>query len=127
AIALAQKCSSLPGAELRARSTLGLVYAITGREEEARKIAVELESQAKPGNLSSGLPYIYAALGDRDRALHWLEQAYQQRVSTLVFIKQGPPFESLHDDPRFEDLLRRIGIPGGSGARSLGRLIGHDC
>jgi TolB-like protein/DNA-binding winged helix-turn-helix (wHTH) protein/Flp pilus assembly protein TadD len=127
AIALAQECSSLPGAELRARSTLGLVYAITGREEEARKIAVELESQAKPGNLSSGLPYIYAALGDRDRALHWLEQAYQQRVSNLVFIKQAPPFESLHGDPRFEDLLRRIGIPGGSGARSLGRQIGHDC
>ena len=112
AIALAQKGFSLPGAELRAKTTLGLVYAITGREEDARKMAVELESQAKPGNLASGLPYIYAALGDRDRTLHWLEQAYEERVSNLVFIKQAPPFESLHGDPRFEDLLRHIGLPG---------------
>jgi hypothetical protein len=50
-------------------------------------------------------------LGDRENAFRWLEQAYKERASYLVFIGQGPAFESLFGDPRFEDLLRRIGLP----------------
>jgi TolB-like protein/Flp pilus assembly protein TadD len=111
AVAEAQKCFSLPGAELWGRSTLGLVYALAGREGEARKIAGELDSQKTPRNLASALPHIYAILGDGERAFHWLEEAYKERVSYLVFIGQAPEFESLHGDPRFEDLLCRIGLP----------------
>jgi eukaryotic-like serine/threonine-protein kinase len=111
AVTEAQKCFSLPGSDLRGRSTLGLVYAIAGRAEEARNIAGELESQQTPCNLASALPYIYAALGDRDHALQWLGEAYKERVSNLVFISQAPECDSLHGDPRFEDLLRRIGLP----------------
>jgi tetratricopeptide (TPR) repeat protein len=110
AVTEAQKCFSLPGSDLRGRSTLGLVYAIAGRAEEARNIAGELESQQTPCNLASALPYIYAALGDRDHALQWLGEAYKERVSNLVFISQAPECDSLHGDPRFEDLLRRIGL-----------------
>jgi TolB-like protein/Tfp pilus assembly protein PilF len=110
AITEAQRCFSLPGGDLRGRSTLGLVYAIAGRAEEARKIAGELENQGKPGNLASA-SYIYAVLGDRDRALQWLEEAYRGRVSNLVFISHAPECDNLHGDPRFEDLLRRIGLP----------------
>jgi serine/threonine protein kinase/tetratricopeptide (TPR) repeat protein len=111
AVTEAQKCFLLPGADLRSRSTLGLVYAIIGREDEARKIAGELEILQKPGNLASALPYIYGALADREKAIHWLEDSYKARVSSLVFITHAPEFESLHGDPRFEDLLRRIGLP----------------
>ncbi len=111
AVTEAQKCFSLPGSDLRGRSTLGLVYAIAGRVEEARKIAGELESQEKPGNHASALPYIYAALGDRDQALQWLEEAYRARVSNLVFISHAPECDNLQGDPRFQDLLRRIGLP----------------
>jgi Flp pilus assembly protein TadD len=106
AIAEAQK--------LRGKSALGRVYAIAGRAEEARTIAQELESQAKPASLASALPYIYAILGDRDRAFYWLEEAYLARVSELVFISHVPDCDGLREDPRFEDLLRRIGLPGGS-------------
>jgi serine/threonine protein kinase/tetratricopeptide (TPR) repeat protein len=112
AIAEVQKCLSLPGSDLRSRSSLGLVYAIVGRGEEARQIAGELESQQTPRNLASALPQIYAVLGDREKALQWLEEAYKERVSYLVFIGQSSEFESLHGDPRFEDLLHRIGLPG---------------
>jgi tetratricopeptide (TPR) repeat protein len=119
AVTEAQKCLSLPGGiDMRNRSTLGLVYAIIGREDEARKIAGELESQWKPGSLASALPYtrpllphIYGALRDRDHAFQWLEESYKGRVSSLVFIRHAPEFDSLHGDPRFEDLLRRIGLP----------------
>src|SRR5215813_3501019 len=112
AIAQAQKCSSLPGADLRTRSTLGLVYAIIGREEEARNIAGELERQQKPGSLASALPYIFGALRDREKAFQWLEEAYRERVSSLVYISSQPVFDGLRGDPRFEGLLRRIGLPG---------------
>jgi non-specific serine/threonine protein kinase len=111
AVAEAQKCFSLPGSELRAKTTLGVVLAIAGRTEEAMRIAEELENQPKLRKLTSGLPHIYGVLGDRDRALMWLEEAYQARVSNLVFICRAPELESLHGDPRFEELLRRIGLP----------------
>jgi tetratricopeptide (TPR) repeat protein len=111
AIEEAQKFYALTAADIRGKSTLGRVYAIAGRVEDARKIAEELESQARPSNLASGLPYIYAALGDRDRALYWLEEAYRARVSELVFISHAPDCDGLRGDPRFKDLLRRIGIP----------------
>jgi TolB-like protein/DNA-binding winged helix-turn-helix (wHTH) protein/Flp pilus assembly protein TadD len=127
AIAEAQKFYTFTGGDVRGKSTLGMVYAIAGRGEEARKIAQELESQAKPANLASALPYIYATLGDRDRAFYWLEEAYLARVSELVFISHAPDCDGLRGDPRFEDLLRRIGLPGGSGARSLGHRSEHDC
>lgn len=111
AIAEAQKFYTFTGADVRGKSALGRVYSIAGRAEEARKIAQELESQAKPANLASALPYIYATLGDRDRAFYWLEEAYLARVSELVFIGQSPECDGLRADPRFVDLLRRIGFP----------------
>jgi serine/threonine protein kinase/tetratricopeptide (TPR) repeat protein len=113
AIAEAQKFYAFTGADLRGKSALGRVYAIAGRIEEARKIAKELEIHAKPANLASALPYIYATLGDRDRALYWLEEAYRARVSELVFLRHSPDCDGLQGDPRFEDLLRRIGLPAG--------------
>jgi tetratricopeptide (TPR) repeat protein len=122
AIAEAQRIYAVTGADVGGKSALGRVYAIAGKAEEARTIAKELESQAKPANLASALPYIYAALGDHDRALYWLEEAYRARVSELVFISHAPDCDSLRGDTRFEDLLRRIGLPGGS----LGPQIGHD-
>jgi Flp pilus assembly protein TadD len=109
AITEVQKCCSLPGADLRAKCTLGLVYANAGRAEEARKIAEELESQREPGAVVA-LDCIYAALGDRDHAFWWLEEAYKESVSNLVFISDAPAFDNLHGDPRFDDLLRRIGL-----------------
>jgi TolB-like protein/Flp pilus assembly protein TadD len=111
AVAEVQKYLFLPGSDWRGTGLLGVVYAIAGRAEEAMRIAGELENQPQLRKLTSGLPHIYGALGDRDRALNWLEEAYHARVSNLVFICRAPELESLHGDPRFEELLRRIGLP----------------
>jgi hypothetical protein len=51
---------------------------------------------------------IYAALEDKDQAFATLEKAYEERNSLIVFVGVVPFFESLHTDPRFADLLRRI-------------------
>jgi Flp pilus assembly protein TadD len=111
AIAEVKKFLSLPGSDLRGKTTLGLVYAITGRTEEARRIAGELENQPQLCRLTSGLPNIYGALGDQERTLQWLEEAYQARVSNLVFVCRAPELKTLHGNPRFQELVRRIGLP----------------
>jgi serine/threonine protein kinase/tetratricopeptide (TPR) repeat protein len=113
AVAEAQKCLSPDGSDLRCKTILGVVYAVAGRTEEAMRIAAELENQPQLLKLTSGLPHIYGALGDRDRALRWLEEAYEARVTNLVFVCRAPELESLHGDPRFEKLLCRIGLPVG--------------
>lgn len=89
-------------------------------------IAEELENQGRPGNLASAI--IYAALGDHDRALQLLEQAFRARANELVFIGQSPECDGLRDDPRFADLLCRIGFPGDGKRDPQGvGSPGHDC
>jgi tetratricopeptide (TPR) repeat protein len=111
AVAEAQKCLSPDGSDWKCKTILGVVYAVAGRTEEAMRIAAELENLPQLRKFTSGLPHIYGALGDRDRALNWLEEAYQARVSNLVFVCRTPELESLQGDPRFEELLGRIGLP----------------
>jgi hypothetical protein len=53
---------------------------------------------------------VYTGLGDRDKAFQWLETAYSQRVMRIQELNE-PHFDSLRGDPRYGDLLRRIGIP----------------
>jgi hypothetical protein len=50
-------------------------------------------------------------LGDTNQALTWLERAYQERSDYLVYLKVEPMADSLRSDPRFQDLLHRIGLP----------------
>jgi tetratricopeptide (TPR) repeat protein len=51
-----------------------------------------------------------ARLGENDRALEWLEKAYEQRLDHLVLLKVDPLFDGLRSDPRFVELLRRVGL-----------------
>lgn len=55
--------------------------------------------------------HVYAGLNDRERTLHYIEAALQQQDGDLLFCKVFPWFDPLHSDPRFQDLLHRIGIP----------------
>jgi len=53
----------------------------------------------------------YVRLGDNEQAIAWLEKAYQEHASGLELLKVGPLYDPLRSDPRFQDLLRRIGLP----------------
>ncbi len=53
---------------------------------------------------------VYAGLGDKDQTFAQLEKAFQDRSFFLIWLKVEPQFDSLRDDPRFQDLLRRIGL-----------------
>jgi hypothetical protein len=54
---------------------------------------------------------IYAGLGDKDRAFEWLEKAYEERATLLVYFRMDPRIWSLHSDPRFQGLLDRMNFP----------------
>lgn len=54
---------------------------------------------------------LYALLGDKESAFKWLEKAFQQHPGDLLFLKVNRHFDSLRSDPRFQDLMRRVGFP----------------
>jgi hypothetical protein len=92
---------------------LAHAYALIGRRADAEKILGELERQSKSSYVS---PYtiatIYAGLGDKENAFEFLEKAYQERSSDLpYFLKADLRIDTLRPDPRFADLVRRVGLP----------------
>nr|MDQ3819999.1 hypothetical protein [Acidobacteriota bacterium] len=77
-----------------------------------QQIIKQLEHPAKTGEVEPGqIALFYIDLGDNDQALAWLERAYAVRSVYMALLKAHPRFDPLHSDPRFADLLRRVGLP----------------
>jgi tetratricopeptide (TPR) repeat protein len=92
-------------------AVLGHAYASAGRTSEAREVLRQLEERAKATYLPSyWIALIYTGLRETGTALTWLERAADERSSWLVWIKVEPRFDPLRSDPRFETLLRRLGL-----------------
>lgn len=91
-------------------------YAVSGRRSEAIGILTSLEEQSRHHYIS---PYyialIFAGLDDKERAFRWLEKAHSDRNEWLVWLKVDPRFNCLRTDPRFPELLSRIGFSRGTG------------
>ena len=93
-------------------SSLGWLYAVSGRRANALKIAKEfreLSSQAYVDFYE--VAEIYAGLGENDEAFRLLEKGYEQHSASMPYLAIEPFWYGLHSDPRFADLLRRIGLP----------------
>ena len=90
-------------------------YITAGKAGYWRKELELAEEKAKQGTPLNRwrMARIYAALDDKDQAFATLEKAYEERNGLIVFVGVVPFFESLHSDPRFEHLLRRIGLAQG--------------
>lgn len=93
------------------RPLLAWAQALAGNRREAKEILAESLKRLAKGEQTSkrNLALVYAALGDKDQAFIWLEKAYQER-SGLATLKVHPALDSLRSDPRFDGLLRRIGL-----------------
>ena len=93
-------------------AALGHAYAMSGKRAEAQKILAELLEQSKGSFVSpASVAVIFAALGDKDQAIAWLEKAEKERDGVLVRLKVDSRYDSLRSDPRFADLVRRVGQP----------------
>ena len=93
-------------------ATIGYVYGRMGRAADARNVIADLQEQSRKGYVApTNFAKIYIGLGDKDQAFAWLEKGYQRRDFWLSFLKGDPIFDSLRSDPRFQDLVRRIGFP----------------
>jgi len=94
-----------------ALASLAHVYATMGKRREAQDIIGKLLETSKQRYFS---PYwiavAYAGLGDNDQAFHYFEKAFEDRYFLIIWINSDPRFDNIRSDPRFADLVRRVGL-----------------
>ena len=111
AISELQKARALSVGNTEALSFLGFAYAAAGRREAALRTLRELDEQAQRGYVPPyHLAIVHAGLGDKNQAFVWLERAFEKHAVDLFTLKVEPMFDSLRADPRFTDLVRRVGL-----------------
>jgi len=107
-----QQSITLSGSSPLMIAALGHAYARAGKRNEANRILDELHKLSAVRYVSSyELAAIYVALGDTEQAFQQLENGYKERSFHLINLKVRPEFAPLRNDPRFHDLVRRIGLP----------------
>ena len=111
-IAQLQEAVRLSEGSPRMLADLGHVYAVSGQRARALEILKSLDQSAASGRFVS--PYaravLQAGLGNRDQAFSALESALQGGLWEIVNLKVDPMLVSLHEDPRFRQLVRRLGL-----------------
>jgi TolB-like protein/DNA-binding winged helix-turn-helix (wHTH) protein/tetratricopeptide (TPR) repeat protein len=112
AIAEYQRAIDLSNGSLDVIASLGHAYAVIGNRVEAEKILRTLEQKSKKGQASPYLPAtIYAGLGNKERAFELLEEAYREKSLDVAWtLKPDLRTDNLRSDPRFQKLLRRVGL-----------------
>ncbi len=104
-----EKAVSLSNRAARFLSSLGFAYGVTGKRKLARKILTELTEMSRHRYVaSSDFALVHAGLGERDRAISWLERAYEERDSHLPALNVDPRLASLRSVPRFRILRKRL-------------------
>jgi len=105
ALAVYEKAKEVAPSATGYRDVIAYVYARMGRRQEARQM---VSGQAVfPVDVAN----VYAALGDKDEAFRILEKAVEERNALIVTVKEEPPLESLHSDPRWQKLLSKMNFP----------------
>ena len=111
AVAAAEKAVDLTNGSSITVGDLGFVYAVVGKRAEAfDKIKLLEEKYHRKEAIGQYIATVYVGLGDKDKAFEWLEKDFAIRNGKLAEIRWQVQFESLRDDPRFQDLLRRMGL-----------------
>ena len=112
AIAEFQKVVAILGRDSGALSALGYTYAVAGRKAEAQKLLDELTEQSQRRYIAPyRLALVCTGLGETDQAFAWLQKGCEEHDLGLAFLNVEAMADTLRSDPRFEKLLRRIGLP----------------
>ncbi len=92
-------------------AALGLAYAVSGKMAETMKLAETFQKAAKKRYIPpTYFGMLFAGLGDKDKAMAWLEKAFEERADGLTWLNVEPMLDEIRSDPRFENLIRRIGL-----------------
>lgn len=111
AIAACQRAVTLSGNAPSRAVGVGQAYALAGRKSEAQQVFREIRERSIEGYVPpSFLAKLYVAFGEKEQALDQLEEAYQARDGYLVWLKAETTFDPLRSDPRFQELLHRVGL-----------------
>jgi len=111
AIPILEKALSLSKGSPAVMGSLIRAYAHAGRGSDALRLLAELKRRGKAGYIPAGaFVNAYLGLGDNEQAFYWLEQAYKEKSNILQFLKSHPYFDPIRSDPRFADLVRRVGL-----------------
>jgi adenylate cyclase len=111
AITAFQKAFACSGSS-RMLAELGHAYGLARKTAEAEKVLNELKELSKQHYASPyNLALVYTGLGDKDQAFEWLNEACEDRSGWMIYLKTQHSFDSLHADPRFQEILRRVGLP----------------
>jgi len=110
AITAFRRAIELSGDNAAFVSGLAHAYAVSGRKQDAIKMAEELAAKpTRPSSTDANVALIYVGLDNKDEAMMWLEKAYQTRFNPSIILR--PAFDPLRPIAQFQDLLHRIGIP----------------
>ena len=111
AIVVLEKAASLSHRSPGVMGTLIRAYGQSGRRSDALRLLGELQRSRKDGFVPPGaFVNAYLGLGEKDQVFAWLNQAYQEHANSLRFLKIDPAYDSVRNDPRFAELLRRVGL-----------------
>jgi TolB-like protein/Flp pilus assembly protein TadD len=106
-----EKAVELTDGQRSTRAHLARAYALAGRQSEATTILEELRTQARSGSGSAwAVAVVAVSLGLEDEALRWLEEGYRRREIGIGYLKMSEAFKPLRSNPRFVELLRKIGL-----------------
>jgi pentatricopeptide repeat protein len=86
-------------------------YAHAGRHGDALRLVAEMKKRGERGYVPAGaMVNAYLGIGDNEQAFAWLERAYREQSNMLQFVRVHPYFDPIRSDPRFADLVRRVGL-----------------
>ena len=92
-------------------AALGLAYAVSGKKGLTLKLADQFKEAAKKRYIPpTYFGMLFAGLGDKDKALEWLEKAFQERADGLTWLNVEPMMDEVRTDARFQELIQRIGL-----------------
>ena len=112
AITELEKANALSGGHPAMLMALGNAYGVSGRKAEALQTLYDLNGLAKKRYVPAMyFAAVYTGLGDKNQAFLWLNKAYQERTDYLIYLNVEPMADPLRSDARFQDLVRRIGLP----------------
>jgi TolB-like protein/DNA-binding winged helix-turn-helix (wHTH) protein/Flp pilus assembly protein TadD len=105
-----QKAVQLSGGSPTIIANLARAYVASGKRSEAVRLLSDLKKRSNPiTSYASEIAVIYVSLGNANQAMNWLEKGYEERFNPGVLLRPG--FDPLRSDPRFQDLVRRVGLP----------------